>query len=216
MEKKNVIILKEKNMKVLNNIDFHSFADSISKAVEARDQYTAGHSDRVAEITLKISEYAGFSKDDQEQFHISAHLHDIGKIGIPDGILLKTGKLTVPEKQVMNEHVIIGYNILKNIRGFEKISEGVLFHHERYDGNGYPYGKKGEEIPILARIISVADTFDAITSNRNYRSARDVKTAYKIITHESGKQLCPEIVSIFSEIYKKEKEFLCKISYQNR
>lgn len=167
----------------------HVFIDSLMRALESRDPYTAGHSDRVAQLAGRISREMGFSNEKSQLIHLLGHVHDIGKIGIPDGILLKTGPLTVPEYSVIQEHSVIGYNILKDIPYFKGHAENVLYHHERLDGSGYPEGLIGSNIPFESSIIAVADVFDAITSARTYRKALDINDAFEIIEQEKGHKL---------------------------
>ena len=126
------------------NIDFHLFVDNFVSAIEAKDAYTAGHSDRVADMSMLLANKIGLSEPQQFAVHMAAHLHDIGKIGIPDGILLKTGKMTEAEFEVMKGHSEIGYKILKNNPELGEISKMILHHHERYDGRGYPRGLSGD------------------------------------------------------------------------
>ena len=136
-----------------------------------------------------------------EHLHISSLLHDIGKIGIPESILNKNGPLDEDEKKRMQEHPIVGVNILAPIKELEHSMLGVKYHHEKYDGSGYPEGLKGEEIPLIASIISAADTFDAMTTNRPYRQALSVKEAVEEIARASGKQFDPRVVNALVELY---------------
>jgi HD-GYP domain-containing protein (c-di-GMP phosphodiesterase class II) len=184
-------------MNPLDNINFHLFVESLVRAVETRDSYTAGHSDRVADLARDLAIHLGLPAWQAEYIHIAGHLHDIGKIGIPDGILLKTGRLSAGEFEVIKEHPGKGWNILKNIPALAEMSLLILHHHERFAGKGYPHGLSGRDIPHGARIIAIADTFDAITSARTYRPARDAGCALEIISRESGKQFDPEIVAGF-------------------
>lgn len=179
--------------------------NSAVKAIEAKDRYTRGHSDRVAALSLKIAgtlHEAGlldreFSNRDIE---IAAKLHDIGKIGISELILTKTGALTMPEIQHIRQHPAMGAVILTPLTIFEHLIPAIRHHHERFDGNGYPDGLRGSEIPLISRIISVADTFDALTSNRPYRKAMDPPTALAEIRRVRGTQLDPDIVGAFLSI----------------
>lgn len=151
--------------------DFHDFILCITSALEARDPHTSHHSSRVAAMTESICEIMGLSESEKEVYHIAAHLHDIGKIGISDSILLKKGKLNEDEWKIMKSHPVQGYNILMNVKSFEVVAEIVRSHHERYDGKGYPDGLAGEKIPLGARIIAIADSIDAMLSNRPYRES---------------------------------------------
>lgn len=152
---------------------FHDFILCIISTLEARDPYTSHHSSRVAEMTEKICDLLNLTEEEKETYHIAAHLHDIGKIGIRDSVLLKEGKLSDEEWEIMKSHSVQGYNILKNVKSFEEVAKIVRSHHERFDGKGYPDGLKGEEIPFGARIIAVADSIDAMISDRPYRKGMD-------------------------------------------
>ncbi len=182
------------------NVDFHLFVDNFVSAVEAKDSYTAGHSDRVADMTILLANKLGLSEEEQFSIHMAAHLHDIGKIGIPDGILLKSGKLTTAEFEVMKSHSEVGYSILKNNPNLKVISEMILHHHERYDGTGYPRGVAGEDIPRGARIISICDSFDAMVTRRTYKDKSSIKEAIAEIKRERHGQFDPEIADAFIEL----------------
>ena len=145
-------------MQVLSQ--FHDLILCIISALEARDPYTSHHSSRVAEMTETICELMELDDEDKEIYHIAAHLHDIGKIGIRDNVLLKEGKLNDEEWKIMKSHSEQGYSILMNAKSFEVVADVVRSHHERYDGKGYPDGLKGEDIPFGARIIAIADSID--------------------------------------------------------
>jgi len=179
---------------------------SLSAAIEAKDHYTQGHTTRVTNICLEIGkkliENKEIHSDDKflEHLHIAALLHDIGKIGVPENILNKNGTLTEEEWEKMKQHPIVGANILESIKELESAIEGVKHHHERYDGKGYPGGLDNGEIPMIAAIIAVADTFDAITSDRPYRKAKSREEAISEIKRVSGKQLHPKAVTAFLEL----------------
>ena len=173
---------------------------ALAAAVDLRDDGTGGHSRRVMAYCLEIAKAMGC---DDEQMNIitrGALLHDIGKIGIPDSIVLKPGPLTDTERSVMQTHVKIGHDLLKRISFLEGAAEIVLTHHERFDGTGYPRGLAGLEIPLGARIFAVADTLDAITSDRHYRRAKSYGAAREEISRVSGSQLDPLVVSVFLSI----------------
>ena len=175
----------------------HTYRDTVialSRAVDARDPYTAGHSERVAAISSKIAKKLGVAKKEVEQIELAAQFHDIGKIGVPDNILLKPGKLTEMEFNVIKEHPGIGTNILSNIEFLKDTLPIILHHHENYDGRGYPYGISGTEIPVGSRIISIADTYDAMTSDRPYRKALSHEEAIREIVRCKGTQLDAEII----------------------
>lgn len=175
-------------------ITYKDTVSTLSKTVDARDPYTAGHSERVAMISSKIAKKLGFEKKELENIEIAAQFHDIGKIGVPDSILLKNGKLTDIEFNFIKEHPIIGKNILSNIEFLKETLQIILHHHENYDGSGYPYGICGTEIPIGSRIISIADTYDAMTSDRPYRKALTHDAAVNEIIRCKGTQFDPKII----------------------
>ena len=176
---------------------------SLAAAIDARDPYTRGHTERVTEYALAIAEelenipearaYGNF----RETLQVAALLHDVGKIGVPDGILNKKCKLSAREYEKVKEHCATGAAILHPIQELGDISSEVRAHHERFDGKGYPDGLKGDEIPFVARIIAVADTFDAITSDRPYREKKMPEVAVQIIKDNSGTQFDPIVVSAF-------------------
>ncbi len=142
---------------------------ALSDAIDAKDPYTNGHSARVAEYSREIARRAGFSITAQNDIYMMGLLHDVGKIGIPDAIINKPSRLTDEEYSIIQKHPVMGAEILGNITEFQKLSIGARWHHERYDGKGYPDGISGENIPVEARIIAVADTYDAMSSRRSYR-----------------------------------------------
>ena len=173
---------------------------AFSEALEARDEYTAGHSRRVMEYSKSIGQRMKLDKQDIEDLKMSALLHDIGKIGIPDIVLKKETKLTDEEYTVIKSHPETGAAILKHIKSLKHLVPAVYHHHERFDGDGYPQGVKGNDIPLHARIIGIADTFDAMTSNRSYRKALSFKTALTELERNKGIQFDPDITDIFLEI----------------
>lgn len=158
----------------LNNNEHLAYIETLRRTVDAKDKYTRGHSDRVAQYSILIGKKLGFSYEDLETLRIGGLFHDIGKIGIPDNILLKTSKLTDSEYNEIKKHPSIGAYILENSKVFKDIIPIVLHHHERYDGKGYPDNLKGEDIPFMARIVSVSDSFDAMTSKRSYRDSLSI------------------------------------------
>jgi len=175
---------------------------ALSEALEARDKYTAGHSTRVMEYAAGIAKHIGLNEKDLDRLKKSALLHDLGKIGIPDVILHKRSRLSDKEFAVIKKHPKIGADILRAIKPLSDLVPTIYHHHERFDGNGYPHGIKGEQIPLNARIIAVADSFDAMTSNRPYREAFSIETALLEIERNKGTQFDPFIVSAFIEILK--------------
>ncbi len=172
--------------------------------VEAKDTYTRGHSDRVSEYSVLIGEKLDLPEDQIKTLRIGGFFHDIGKIGIPDSILLKPGKLTDDEYSEIKNHPSIGAHILGSAKIFQDIIPIVKHHHEKYDGNGYPSRLKGEEIPYLARIAAVADTFDAMTSRRSYRGPIDIEQVKEEIKRCEGTQFDPQIAEVFLDILNNE------------
>jgi HD-GYP domain-containing protein (c-di-GMP phosphodiesterase class II) len=173
----------------------------LAGAVDEKDPYTRGHSDRVTRYSLMIARELGLTEDFIEIVRISAQLHDVGKIGIEDRILKKPGALTPEEFDVMKTHTTKGANILSPVAQLKDMIPGIELHHESLDGRGYPRGLKGDEIPLLPRIIAVADTFDALTTNRPYQNAHDPQAALKIIHSLAGKRLDPDAVAALTAIY---------------
>lgn len=176
---------------------FYETAQALADTIEKRDPYTAGHTQRVMAYSLGIGRKMGLTDKDFEDLKLSAILHDIGKIGIRDNILLKTGKLDNDEFAIMNQHSEYGAQIIGHVRKLKDIIPGVRNHHERYDGKGYPDKLKELDIPLLARIIAVADTFDAMTSDRPYRKALDLQTAIDELKRNVGTQFDGEAVEHF-------------------
>jgi response regulator RpfG family c-di-GMP phosphodiesterase len=171
--------------------------EALGAALDLRDTETAGHSQRVSRYCLEMASAMGRPKDELKQILRGSYLHDIGKIGIPDAVLLKEGKLTADEMAVMQTHVRIGYDLVSRIAFLAPAAAIVLTHQERWDGTGYPQGLVGDEIPLGARIFSVADTLDAMTSDRPYRKALPFSAARQEISRFSGKQFDPEVVRVF-------------------
>ncbi|MNM74657.1 Cyclic di-GMP phosphodiesterase response regulator RpfG [compost metagenome] len=189
-----------------NNQLLESYFGTLAAALDARDPYTAGHSLRVAEYAVNIGILAKLSDDQLHDLRKTALLHDIGKIGIRDDVLLKDGRLTEEEWQQIKQHPVLGETILKQIEPADAMAPflpGVRSHHERYDGKGYPDGLKGEEIPLFGRIIAVADAFDAMTSDRPYRKGMDTSTAIGILEEGRGTQWDPNFADLFIEAYRK-------------
>ena len=174
--------------------------------VEAKDTYTRGHSDRVSDYSVLIGKHMGLSEDDLHTLKIGGLFHDIGKIGIPDSILLKEAKLTDDEYSQIKNHPAIGKHILANATIFQEIVPIVFHHHEKFDGRGYPSGLSGESIPLFARITAIADTFDAMTSKRSYRNALPLEVVIGEIEKCSGTQFDPKIATIFLDILRNHYE----------
>ncbi len=176
---------------------------SILKALDCKDNYTYGHSLRVAQNCLILGHYLNFDQELLYELEVSALFHDVGKIGIPDSILSKPQRLTETEFQHMKRHPELSYEIIKGFKNFEQVAINARYHHERYDGKGYPHGLKGEEIPLCSRIILIADTYDAITSSRVYRKGMDQSVALKEILDFSGSQFDPFLAKSFVNALKK-------------
>jgi putative nucleotidyltransferase with HDIG domain len=174
--------------------------EALGDALDLKDAETEGHSKRVTAFTIAIARAMGLSGDKIRVIARGAFLHDIGKMAIPDHILRKPGALTMEETQIMREHCFRGYQMLKKIPFLAEASEIVYAHQERYDGSGYPRGLKGKEIPLGARIFSVADALDAITSDRPYRAAQTINAAREEVERFSGKQFDPDVVQIFLQM----------------
>ena len=194
--------LKEKNEELEQ-----AYLDTIGilrQTVEAKDPYTRGHSDRVSAFSVLIGHKLGLSDEDLHRLKIGGLFHDIGKIGIPDSILLSDRKLTDEEFSEIKTHPTIGAHILGDVAMFKDIIPIVLHHHERYDGRGYPSQLAGEDIPYLARIAAVADTFDAMTSKRSYRDAIEINKVIEEIERCSGTQFDPKVAEAFLDILKND------------
>ena len=170
---------------------------ALANAVEARDAYTGRHAERVAAYGLSISRAAGLSLADDPETEFGFLLHDVGKVAVPDAILFKPDPLTEAERTVMERHTMIGWDILRDIDFLGDAKLVVRHHHERWDGAGYPDGLAGEDIPVAARVFSVADTFDALTTDRPYRPGMDADRAREVIAAESGAQFDPDVVAAF-------------------
>ncbi|PRX30999.1 HD domain-containing protein [Orenia metallireducens] len=202
----------------ISKIDLHEFVESLIKGLESKDLYTSGHSERVAHLAEKIATKMKLNTKEIFKIHIAGHLHDIGKIGIRDSVLKKKGRLTDNEYEEIKKHSMIGHDILNKISNFKEIAQIVKYHHERYDGKGYPEGLKGDEIPLESKIIGVVDAFDAMTSPRHYRRPVTILEAIEEINKNSGSQFDPEISQIINRIYHDNYEFLeeiVKSAYKN-
>jgi putative nucleotidyltransferase with HDIG domain len=171
--------------------------EALARTIDARDPSTFGHSARVAAISIEIAEAMQLAVKERETLRRAALLHDIGKIGVEDRVLHKPGPLTNAEADDMREHPRIGYDMLKGLRFLQPSLSGVLYHHERWDGAGYPTGLRGTAIPLPVRILAVADVFDALTSDRPYHPALSFDAATVAIRMESGLQFDPDVVTAF-------------------
>jgi HD-GYP domain-containing protein (c-di-GMP phosphodiesterase class II) len=170
---------------------------SLTSAVDAKDAYTCGHSERVALLSRNLAQQINLPDADVEQIYMAGLLHDVGKIGVPESVLQKPGRLTPEEFEHMKKHPEIGARIMADVKQLKPILPGVLHHHERYDGKGYPHGLAGERIPLMGRIICLADCFDAMTSSRTYRKALPVEVALNEIRRCSGTQFDPSLAEAF-------------------
>jgi putative nucleotidyltransferase with HDIG domain len=191
------------NLALYENIYENLFSTlyAFVETIEARDPYTKQHSANVSAYAMSIAKAYGCSQDEIAKLNISGNLHDIGKIGIPDNILLKPGRLTDEEYKIIKKHPVIGSNIIGHFGMWTEEQSIIRHHHERFDGKGYPDGLKGEEIPLLSRILSVADVYDALTTDRSYRIKMPEHVAVKIIKENAGSQFDPNVVSIFLDLH---------------
>jgi len=180
---------------------------TLSQTVEAKDKYTNGHSMRVATYAEMIAAAMGLSKSEQKKIYFCGLLHDIGKISISDEIINKKGKLTDEEYLAIKNHSKAGWTILKDIEEVPELAHVARWHHERYDGKGYPDGKNGNDLPLFARIVSVADAYDAMTSNRSYRSVMPQEKVVSIIEEERGRQFDPQIADVMLGIISRDTNY---------
>ncbi|HIA71932.1 MAG TPA: HD domain-containing protein [Phycisphaerales bacterium] len=174
--------------------------EALTASIDAKDKYTCGHSQRVALLTAQLAQSAGLDADQVDRFRIAGLVHDIGKIGVPEHVLTKKGGLTGAEFEEIRKHPEIGAKILKDIPQMEDILGGVLHHHEKYAGGGYPQGISGEDIPLVARMISLADTFDAMSSSRTYRNAMNRTAVLDEMRQVVGSQFDPELAELFFKL----------------
>jgi HD-GYP domain-containing protein (c-di-GMP phosphodiesterase class II) len=201
----NQIAIAIENASLYMELDelFLSSIRAIVEAIDAKDPYTKGHSARVVEYSLLIGNGLDLDKETTKELEVSAILHDVGKIGIPDRILTKPGRLNDEEFGYMKKHPEFGAEIVEPIGKLKKLMPNILHHHERYDGNGYPSGLKAKKIPLFARIIAIADSFDAMTSDRPYRPRLNIEIAFKELKDNSGTQFDPRLARIFLKDYGK-------------
>lgn len=186
--------------------------EALLAALDTRDTETEGHSERVAAYTMAIASRLKLNPDELPHIERGALLHDIGKIGVPDAILYKPGPLTPEEWEIMKKHPEIGYRMCMKIEMLRSAAPIVLHHHERWDGKGYPYGLVGEEIPLGARMFAIADTLDAMTSDRPYRKALSFAQAREEIARHAGTQFDPDLVKLFLEIPEEELRIIRQVS----
>ena len=203
---RNLSVEVERKTKENQNLFIH-VVKSLADAIDAKDAYTNGHSDRVASYAQEIAKRAGYSDKDLDYIYIIALLHDVGKIGVPDDVINKPAKLTDSEFEMIREHPVMGAHILQNIKEMPKLAIGARSHHERYGGGGYPEGIKGEDIPEEARIIAVADAYDAMTSRRSYREPMSQAAVREEIEKCKGTQFDPKFADIMLEMIDEDKDF---------
>lgn len=185
-----------------DNIIINESIETFTGFIDAKDSYTNGHSKRVATYTKLIAEKMGYEGDELDRIYYVALLHDCGKIGVPDSILRKPGRLTDEEFEIIKSHTVHGGEILSHFKSLENAGEGALYHHERYDGKGYPEGKAGEDIPLIARMICVADSFDAMNTNRVYRNKLTKEHIIEELESNKGRQFDPRIADIMLKLIK--------------
>ncbi len=214
MALKNAWLIEDLNRQIeLNKRLLLQTISALASSIEAKDKYTIGHTERVANYSLAVAmvlrKHQKIQQWDKfiENLRLGALFHDIGKIGIPENILNKNGSLNREEREIMMQHPTIGANILGHIEELNQALEGVKYHHERYDGSGYPSHLKGKKIPLMASIIALADAFDAFTSDRPYRKAMSIEHAIKIIRKGRGSQFAPSVVNAFLEVYYNKEKF---------
>src|SRR2546421_3189128 len=186
---------------------------TLSRAIEARDPYTRGHSARVTALAESIALRLGWSKERLALLHVGGPLHDIGKLAISDEVLSKPGRLDEDELAQIREHPKLGARLLLRVAPFRQALPYVLYHHERWDGAGYPSGRSGEEIPLEARVLAVADAFDAMTSDRPYRPALSREDALAEVERCSGTQFDPQIVRVFLELFAEAEQLPAAAAY---
>ncbi len=206
IREKNILKEEQENMRTM----IEETAYALAEAIEAKDKYTHGHSSRVAQYSEMIAERAGKDEKERQNIYLAGLLHDVGKIGIPEHIINKDSRLTDEEYAIIKTHPVVGNQILQKIRKNPDLSIGAHYHHERYDGKGYPEGLKGEEIPEIARIIAVADAYDAMTSKRSYRDTLPQQVVRAEIEKGRGTQFDPQFAEIMLALIDKDTEYTMK------
>jgi len=194
-----ILLEKQKHDKDL----ITEIVEAFAKIIDLKDRYTNGHSTRVAEYTVMLARELGYDEEEVQKYYDIALMHDIGKIGVPDEVLNKPGALTDEEYEEFKTHTTRGYDALKEISLMPELAIGAECHHERPDGKGYPKGLKGDEIPRVAQIVAVADTFDAMYSDRPYRKRMDFEKVVDTIKDVAGTQLAPDVVDAFLRLVEK-------------
>ncbi len=196
-----MVSTREEEILSLNNeleSNYYTTIVLLAKAIDAKDNYTGNHSVRVRDFALLLANELNLSNHELKELKFGATLHDIGKLGVPEYILNKSGRLTDDEYVMIKEHSQTGYNIVEELPGMNLAKQVILHHHERYDGHGYPYGLKGDEIPLLARIVTIADSFDAMTSERLYRAKQmSENEGFQELRENAGIQFDAELVELF-------------------
>ncbi len=203
---RNLESMVDEKTKENENLFLH-VVECLADAIDAKDNYTNGHSGRVAAYSKEIARRYGYDEKQQEKIFMMGLLHDVGKIGVPDEVINKPGRLTDEEFACIKKHPAIGYKILSNIKEMPELSAGARFHHERYGGNGYPEGISGLDIPEVARIIAVADAYDAMTSNRSYRGVLPQEKVRDEIEKGKGTQFDPQFADIMLEMIDEDQEY---------
>jgi HD-GYP domain-containing protein (c-di-GMP phosphodiesterase class II) len=195
------LLLARQTQNIHQVVDSHHLVlgtlHAMSSAIDARDPYTQGHSERVAKLAFELAKIHGVSEAASQEIYLAGLLHDLGKIGVPDRVLHKSGPLTDEEFAIIKQHPEIGHRIIERLGKLQFVLPGVLFHHERWDGKGYPHGLRDESIPLMARILAVADSFDAMTSSRPYRGAMRIDKAADILRSGANKQWDASVVDCF-------------------
>lgn len=199
----------EKKTRENERLSIH-IIQTLADAIDAKDTYTNGHSDRVAKYSTEIAKRFGYNEKRQRDIYIMALLHDIGKIGVPDAVINKPSRLSDEEFEQIKNHPVLGARILKNIKEMPKLASGARWHHEKYGGGGYPDNLSGEDIPEEARIIAVADAYDAMTSNRSYREALPQSVVREEIEKGKGKQFDPVFADIMITMINEDTEYLMR------
>ena len=202
------LTLARQSFKMYQDIkDVHlNTVQALISTIEAKDAYTKGHSERVAELSAQIAREMNYSESEVEKIKYAGYLHDVGKISLENNILNKEGKLSKKEYEIVKEHPEVGADILKNVKYLEEVADFVKYHHERLDGSGYPEGLEDEQIPEGAKILAVADVYDALTSNRPYRSAWKRNKAFNLLEEDAGEVLDEEVVEKLFDLLKERKK----------
>lgn len=205
-----VVKVEKANASAEKMIFSFKMLETLTGTIDAKDKYTNGHSKRVAIFATRLAETLGWDEERVKKLSYEALLHDIGKIGVPDVILNKPAKLTNDEFGMIKSHTVVGSDILKNMVAFPEAAQVAKYHHERYDGKGYPSGKKGEEIPVNARVVCIADAYDAMSSNRVYRKALPREVIRQELVNGRGSQFDPEMLDAFLVLFDEDKLSISK------